>query len=154
MSLMHDASQYGSFKDLVDDSGAPTVSAREYKMESWRLTYQVQVRCLASCLLRKRWPQTGDLNSPQLTSTTISRLDRSHAPAIRVLYGLRSQSPKELHCLPRLQVCPSWLSLRRNIKYTDGTSWAIQDSNYVLVREDPERNPFIRFWGEPGWRIL
>jgi hypothetical protein len=30
---MHDASQYGAFKDLVDDSGAPTVPAREYKME-------------------------------------------------------------------------------------------------------------------------
>ncbi|KAK5476624.1 hypothetical protein LTR55_008677 [Exophiala xenobiotica] len=71
MSLMHDASQYGAFKDLVDDSGAPTVPAREYKMEVLELDIS----------------SSGDLNTPQLASTTISRIDRSHAPAIRVLFA-------------------------------------------------------------------
>jgi hypothetical protein len=33
MSLLHDASQYGAFKDLLEDSRAPFMDTNEYKVE-------------------------------------------------------------------------------------------------------------------------
>ncbi len=33
MSIFHDDSQYGAFKDLLEDSRAPVMDTNEYKME-------------------------------------------------------------------------------------------------------------------------
>ncbi|KIW66591.1 hypothetical protein PV04_05909 [Phialophora macrospora] len=71
MSLLHDGSQYGAFKDLLEDSRAPFMDTNEYKVE----------------ILDIVQAGTGQLVPPLREYTTVSELARGSRPNLRLIFA-------------------------------------------------------------------
>ncbi|KIW19460.1 hypothetical protein PV08_00032 [Exophiala spinifera] len=71
MSVYHDGTHHGAFKDLLDHSGAPTMSTDEYKI----------------AVLDVALSSTGEFSRSSLGFTTTSTLVKGQAPALRVIFA-------------------------------------------------------------------
>ncbi|KAJ9606941.1 hypothetical protein H2200_008952 [Cladophialophora chaetospira] len=71
MSIFHDESQYGAFKDLLEDSRAPVMDTSEFKMEVLDIVQS----------------STGKWLPPLREYTTASQLARSIRPNLRLIFA-------------------------------------------------------------------
>ena len=109
--LLHDASQYSAFDDLLDNSSAPTITINKYKLEVLDVHQSSTGKCVAVWQRQPADLWIGKLMSPQRDYRTVSELEGSQRPSIRVMYD--TLKLRDLLSLNFLLDSPHWTIQRR-----------------------------------------